>query len=144
MGRLMRRRADAAGRSGPRRRAATSGVALVVGLLLVASSCGSPTTERSPTVSFGDPDVGRRLVADYGCGACHRIPDVPGAEGLVGPPLDAMGRRTFIAGHLPNRPDQMVRWLLDPPAVEPGTAMPDLGLSRAQARDIAAFLAGLR
>ncbi len=92
---------------------------------------------------FGDVDLGRQAIEDSGCGSCHRIPGVPGADGLVGPPLDAMGRRTFIAGQLANTPENMVRWLRDPQAVEPGTAMPDLGLTEAQARDITAYLEGM-
>jgi cytochrome c1 len=37
-----------------------------------------------------------------------------------------------------------VRWVKNPPAVEPGTAMPDLGLNDGQAYDIAAYLYTLR
>lgn len=46
----------------------------------------------------------------------------------------------MIAGELPNTPDNLVRWIKDPKLVEPGTAMPDLGLSDEQARDVAAYL----
>ena len=46
----------------------------------------------------------------------------------------------MIAGELPNSPPNLVRWLLNPPSVEPGTAMPDLGLTDQQAHDIAAYL----
>jgi cytochrome c1 len=53
-------------------------------------------------------------------------------------------RRTMIAGELPNSPDNLVRWLRNPKAVESGTAMPDLGLSDDQAHDIAAYLYTLR
>ena len=34
----------------------------------------------------------------------------------------------------------MVRWLMDPPAVNPRTAMPDTGLRQADAEAIAAYL----
>jgi cytochrome c1 len=37
----------------------------------------------------------------------------------------------------------MIRWLRDPPAVDASTAMPNLGLSEAEARDIAAYLLAL-
>jgi cytochrome c1 len=56
----------------------------------------------------------------------------------VGPPLLWWSRRTFIAGELPNTPENLVRWIRDPQAVEPHTAMPTLGLSDAEARDVAA------
>ena len=46
----------------------------------------------------------------------------------------------MIAGVLPNTPENLVHWLRSPQAVVPGNAMPDVGLSDAQARDIAAYL----
>ena len=92
----------------------------------------------------GDADRGAALIADYGCGNCHTIPGIRSANGVVGPPLFFFSRRTFIAGELPNTPQNLVRWVLDPPSVEPGTAMPVLGLNEQQARDVAAYLYTLR
>jgi cytochrome c len=92
----------------------------------------------------GDPARGKDLIVHYGCGSCHSIPGIRQARGLVGPPLILFGRRTFIAGEVPNTPDQLVRWLLDPKAIEAGTAMPNLGLSEQDARHIAAYLYTLR
>jgi cytochrome c2 len=89
---------------------------------------------------IGDPERGARLIDQIGCGSCHMIPGVDGAKGLVGPPLDHMGRRIFIAGLLRNTPGNMVTWLRDPQEVVPGNAMPDMGLSEEQARDITAYL----
>jgi cytochrome c len=88
----------------------------------------------------GNPHNGKRLIVSYGCGSCHTIPGIYQARGLVGPPLYFFGRRTMIAGELPNTPDNLVRWLRNPPGVEPGTAMPNLGLNQEQAQDIAAYL----
>jgi len=88
----------------------------------------------------GDPIRGELLVGRYSCGACHQISGVEGANGLVGPPLATFSRRTMIAGLLPNTPSNLVLWLRHPQTVTPGNAMPDLGLTDAQARDIAAFL----
>lgn len=88
----------------------------------------------------GNPHDGRQLIESYGCGSCHTIPGIYTARGVVGPPLFFFGRRTMIAGELPNTPDNLVRWLVNPKAVEPGTAMPNLGLSQQQAQDIAAYL----
>lgn len=51
-----------------------------------------------------------------------------------------MGKRIFIAGLLRNTPANMVTWLLDPQEIVPGNAMPDMGLSEEQARDITAYL----
>ncbi|GGG23948.1 hypothetical protein GCM10010964_10150 [Caldovatus sediminis] len=75
-----------------------------------------------------------------GCGACHRIPGVRNARAMVGPPLDAFAQRGYVAGVLPNRPANLLAWLRNPPAINPMTAMPDLGLTEAEARDIAAYL----
>ena len=88
----------------------------------------------------GDPANGAKIIRTVGCNSCHIIPGIGGVEGLVGPPLDHMARRVYIAGLLRNSPDNMVRWLRDPQAIVPGNAMPNLGLSRKQAQDVTAYL----
>ena len=89
---------------------------------------------------IGNPELGALYIEQIGCGSCHMIPGIDGAQGLVGPPLDHMGKRIFIAGLLRNTPANMVTWLLDPQEIVPGNAMPDMGLSEEQARDITAYL----
>lgn len=88
----------------------------------------------------GDPDRGEQVIAGQGCGACHEIPGIRGAHGKVGPPLDSFARRSFVAGELPNTPDNLVLWIQNPTAVHPRTAMPNLGLDAQAARDVAAYL----
>ena len=92
----------------------------------------------------GNPVAGKALIQSYGCGSCHVIPGIRTAKGMVGPPLFFYSRRTIIAGELPNTPENLVRWIENPAAIEPGTAMPDLGASDSQARDMAAYLYTLR
>jgi len=87
-----------------------------------------------------DPARGRDLVRISGCGTCHAIPGLPGARGTVGPPLTGLRDRAYLAGVLPNRPDDLVSWLMNPPRHAPETAMPDLGLTEEEARDMAAWL----
>ena len=87
---------------------------------------------------------GADLIVANGCGTCHSIPGIAGAWGNVGPPLDHIGTRVFIAGILRNSPDNMVRWLKNPQAIIPGNAMPNMNLNDAQARDITAYLAELQ
>ena len=58
----------------------------------------------------------------------------------MGPPLTDMGSRMYIAGRLTNTPQHMIRWIQDPRAVDSATAMPNLGVSERDARDIAAYL----
>ena len=92
----------------------------------------------------GDARHGKQLIQSSGCGACHMIPGIHEARGLVGPPLLLFGRRTMIAGELPNSPGNLALWIQHPRSVEPGTAMPDLGLTTDQAQDVAAYLYTLR
>jgi cytochrome c1 len=108
---------------------------------LVAAGCSTPGgSVPSAEAHLGDPDRGARLISHYGCGSCHVVPGVNDADGLVGPPLTDFGRRSYIAGELPNNATNLQRWIRDPRAVEPGTAMPDLGVTSVDARDIAAYL----
>jgi cytochrome c2 len=115
---------------------------IAVVLLLALIQC-----DQSPPKSLiagGDSRRGAALIAGLGCGSCHKIPGVGGADGRVGPPLDNIGERTIIAGMLPNTPDNMVTWLRAPQSVVPGNAMPNLELNNHDARDVAAYLYTLR
>ena len=98
---------------------------------------------RTQQVSDGSPQLGRALVEDYGCVACHSIPGTNAPASWVGPPLNNWGLRSYIAGSLPNNQDNLVRWITDPQGVEEGTAMPDLGVTEEDARNISAFLLSL-
>ena len=55
-----------------------------------------------------------------------------------------LGRRIYIAGVLRNTPDNLTRWIRDPQKIVPGNAMPDMGITEPEARDLAAFLQTLR
>jgi cytochrome c len=110
---------------------------------MVSVGCG---TNDDPTiiVAGGDPEGGKAALARFGCTSCHTIPGVRGANGLVGPPLTQFARRAYIAGQLPNDAENLVRWIQNPQVIEPGTAMPNLGIVPAVARDMAAYLYTLR
>ena len=95
-------------------------------------------------VEGGDARRGAELISRFGCAACHAVPGVRAARGAVGPPLDRFAARVYIAGILPNTPPNLVRWIRDPQGVRPGDAMPNMGVSEAEARDIAAYLYTLR
>ena len=114
---------------------------LVLGLL---GCTGGQQAETYQVRMSGDPTHGKQLLQSYGCGACHLIPGIHTARGMVGPPLTAFGRRTIVAGELPNSPENLVHWLESPQSVEPNTAMPNLGLNDSQAHDMAAYLYTLR
>jgi cytochrome c1 len=103
-----------------------------------------PAQAQAAALLPADAARGKSALHQYGCATCHRIPGIVGANAPVGPPLEGIGARGFIAGVLPNTPENMVRWLRHPQGVSPRSAMPDLGVSDQDARDIAAFLAGLK
>lgn len=88
----------------------------------------------------GDVEQGRAAIIAYGCAGCHSIAGIPSATGRVGPPLEGFAHRMYIGGQLPNDPESLIAWLQDPQQFAPGTAMPDLGVSATEARDMAAFL----
>jgi cytochrome c1 len=85
-------------------------------------------------------EEGRRLIADFGCGSCHFIPGIPGADSTAAPPLDRFYQRTYIAGRLSNTEENLMLWIQNPQQIDPGNAMPDLGVTQEEARDIAAYL----
>ena len=99
------------------------------------------------TPQDGDPasrERGKTALSQYGCATCHDIPGVVGAAAPVGPPLAAISRRGAIAGLLANDLPGMLQWIREPQDVHPGSAMPDLGVTARDARDMAAYLYSLR
>jgi cytochrome c len=118
-------------------------LALLPALLLLSAACFGGG-DRVQLVPGGDSERGRVLMRAYGCHTCHLIPGVLGANSLVGPPLTAWAERQFIAGALPNQPNELIAWLQDPQAIEPQTAMPNLGATEQEARDMSAYLYTLR
>ncbi len=126
----------------PVRKAALGLVGLLV--LRLVSGCGSAGAAPAVAVAGGDALRGRDLIEMYGCGSCHVVPRVLGADATVGPPLKGFARRSIIAGELPNTPENLERWIRDPRGVEPNTAMPPMGVTEQEARDLAAFLYTLR
>lgn len=77
-----------------------------------------------------------------GCGTCHTVRGVPGATGVAGPNLTNIAVKPTLAGDtIQNSPDNMTRWIMNPPALKAGTLMPQIpGLTEQQARDLTAFL----
>jgi len=109
-------------------------------ILLAATASAGPIWQ----VVGGDARRGLALIEAHGCVACHTVPGVRNANGNVGPPLTRFGDRTYIAGMLRNTPENLIRWIRVPQSIVPGNAMPDMGVTEAQARDIAAYLYTLR
>jgi cytochrome c2 len=58
-----------------------------------------PLPPEGPAGSPPNPWRGARVFQAYGCGDCHSISALAGAEGRLGPPLDDIGRQA--AGRVP-------------------------------------------
>lgn len=108
---------------------------LVTACLLLGAGTAAPAA---------DAQRGQRLVAQYHCGRCHTVPGVPGAGGRIAVTLAGVGARSYIAGRVPNDDARLERFLVAPDSVVPGTTMPAMGVTPADARDIVAYLRGLR
>ncbi len=128
----------------PRWGRALSAAPLLAALALLAG-CGRPEPMVPDAALAGaDANRGRHLMAHYQCGSCHVIPQVPAADGRVGPSLARFARRSYIAGSLPNVPPTLARWIEAPTSLLPTTTMPDMGASAVDARDMAAYLMTLK
>lgn len=87
-----------------------------------------------------DIERGRLALTQYACNACHQIPGVTGPATLVGPPLSDLAKREYIAGRLPNNAANLAQWIQHPQRLHPQSAMPAMGVTESDARDMAAFL----
>lgn len=117
-------------------------------LLAATLACLAGCELNKPEPPYEDPPPdqrlrGQRLLVQHQCGSCHDIPQVEAARGKVGPSLAGFGRRSYIAGELPNGPQTLASWIVAPGALVPGTAMPAMGVSAEDARDMAAYLHSL-
>jgi cytochrome c1 len=118
-------------------------------LALVATGCSrysdfasDPANGDNP--AHGNVAAGAVAIRTYGCSSCHSIPGIEGSQGLVGPPLDHLANRIYIAGQLPNTPANLVHWIQRPHDTHPDTVMPNMDLPDQDAHDIAAYLYTLR
>jgi cytochrome c2 len=109
-------------------------------LALLAAACSVRPNE-APT--GGTSDNGAQDLARLGCGSCHTIPGIVGAHGKVGPSLEGIASRSYIAGQLSNQPANLERWIQHPHSIHSDSLMPELGVTDAESRDIAAYLYSL-
>ncbi|HLY68027.1 MAG TPA: c-type cytochrome, partial [Chloroflexota bacterium] len=92
---------------------------------------------------IGNAELGRQFWVLRGCTGCHIAPGIP-SGGQIGPNQTHFSQRPTIAGGLlANTPANVELWLKDPPAVKPGTLMPNLSLTDEQIKDLTAFLYSL-
>lgn len=114
---------------------------MAAAMLAVAGAAAAPP---AGPAAPGDADLGRKLLSHYQCGACHTIPGVASSRGQVASSLMSFGKRSYIAGRLPNRLDLLVQWIVQPQALVPSTTMPSMGVSPEDARHMAAYLMELK
>jgi cytochrome c oxidase assembly factor CtaG len=133
--------------SAPRQRAprlSRAVAGMLIGMIALGGCRGGLDDDHSMRVLGGDPERGRIAIGQYGCPSCHVIPGVVGAKGTIGPPLTGIASRAYIGGVITNTPENMIRWIVDPPRIDSLTAMPALGISDSLARDIAEYLYTIR
>ena len=116
---------------------------IIVGALVCGAAVGACSHD-SHTALGGNAERGRLLLRQYGCGDCHRIPDVVAANGTTGPPLAGVRQRVYLAGVVPNSPENMVRWIRSPQSFKPKTTMPDMRVPEQHAIDMVEHLFRLR
>ena len=112
----------------------------VVGVFYVTSQLAATQRQAAISRTGGDPDLAPAVLVRYGCVNCHQIPGMNAPSGNVGPNLQGVGQRSFIAGVLPNSADNLIRWIVDPQSIDPLSAMPKTGITVGEARDVAAYL----
>ncbi|HEY2595383.1 MAG TPA: c-type cytochrome [Chloroflexota bacterium] len=129
------------------------GASLTFGAVLALAAV-EPVFGAADTYAQVDPAAvqqGMTVIEQHRCGGCHIIPGIPNANGNLGPDLSAHGDvppvsdrgmiATYPNGAVPNNsPDDMAAWLVNPNALKPGTAMPNLGLSQDDANAAAAYM----
>lgn len=115
---------------------------MLAGAATFIAAC-QDATATAVALTGGNPEDGQTAIRKYGCWTCHTIPGIAGANGLIGPPLDKVAGRAYIAGR-PNSPQQLIEWIRHPQEVRRPTPMPDMGVTERDARDIAAYLYTLR
>jgi cytochrome c len=122
------------------------GALVALAAVAAATAVGATWMSKQQTIriaraiSGGDPDQAPELIRRYGCGGCHTIPGIPGADGQVGPQLSDLIHRLYIGGVAANSPNQLAQWIVSPQKFSPHSAMPSTGISEAEARDVAAYL----
>jgi cytochrome c oxidase subunit 2 len=100
--------------------------------------------QEQPAVNDPAVAAGKALFVAKACFACHTIRGTI-AAGKVGPDLThLMSRDTIASGMLPNTPENLRKWIQDPPAMKEGALMPKVDMTDEQLNQIAAYLETLK
>lgn len=119
-------------------------------LIFLTVACARPESPAPPPKPAAPPPIGdaargKQLAKQLGCNVCHVIPGIEGAQGSIGPSLAGVGARPKISEEkVVNTPENLAKYIVDPAAMNPDSAMPPLGISIADAKDLAAFMLTLK
>jgi mono/diheme cytochrome c family protein len=116
------------------------GAAAAIAVAAATWTFGQSSEGVARAMTGGDPIRAPGIIRRYGCAGCHTITGIPGGDGQVGGPLSDLKHRVYIAGVLPNSPGNLVKWIVQPRAFSPRTAMPASDITEAEAKDVAAYL----
>jgi cytochrome c oxidase subunit 2 len=103
-------------------------------------------SQRRPAAGPVDPEAarGQQVVTQGQCAMCHAIRGTA-AVGRAGPDLTHFGsRRSVAAGTLTMSRGAVQGWITQPQAVKPGTMMPAVALSPADADAVSRYLMDLK
>jgi cytochrome c551/c552 len=117
--------------------------ALIIPLVAVGVNLAKDQAQRQSVavaMTGGDPAQAPAIFRRYGCGGCHVIPGIAGADGKVAGPLTDLRQRVYVGGVANNTPENLVRWIVEPQSFSPNSAMPATGISEAEAKHLAAYL----
>jgi hypothetical protein len=88
----------------------TFAIFILLALLPAAPACNwfrDFDFTRGARMTGGNPELGRKKLAQYSCISCHVIPGVPKGEGKSAPSLaNWSGRQTFL-NTFPNTPENL-------------------------------------
>jgi len=96
--------------------------------------------KRGARMTGGNPELGRKKLAQHSCVSCHVIPGVPKGDGQSAPSLAHWSWQRKFLNTYPNTPENLEKWLENPSHRKPGTTMPDLSASPQDSRDMTAYL----
>ena len=88
--------------------------------------------------------AGKTIFGSSSCALCHTIQGTS-AQGRRAPDLTHVASRlTLAAGALPNTPEHLASWIIDPQRHKPGSNMPATPLSPAELDALVTYLGTLR
>ena len=106
--------------------------------------------EQKNATAFSGEDLslaaeGQQVYLNAGCTQCHVIDGVWDVQGeQIAPNLTHFGIRNVFAGAaLKNNPENLTKWLANPPQIKPGTFMPNLELTEREIEALIEYLGTL-